>query len=321
MNHDKYKELIQLYVYDEISDSEKIDLENHLLECSDCSREMKSIKNLYNALASNRPVMVNEETLDDSRNLLLKKLLAAQIKQSLRDKILKYLEEFLFGGYKLALGGVATFAIGLLIGYFLLTNGAESQDSILTNQTINLDQLNKENVQISNIRFSDPVSSGDEIKFSFNITRPVSYSGDISDQFTQKLLATALLTADNPGVRIQSVNTISMQGVDGFIPDDKVKKTLITSLETDENPGVRRAAINTLMKFPLDQEIRDAFLFVLTHDNNAGIRVAAITGLSALKASGTSIDEKVKEVLRQNVENEDNNFVRIRAASLLEEVN
>lgn len=41
MNHQKYKELIQLTVYDEISDQEKLDLDNHLLECAECAEELK----------------------------------------------------------------------------------------------------------------------------------------------------------------------------------------------------------------------------------------------------------------------------------------
>ena len=319
MNHNKYKELLQLYVYDEISEKEKTTLENHLLECGECSAELTSIKHLYTALASNRPAPVSDALLSESRKELFNSISKEEEKISLREKVIKYIEEFLFGGYRLALGGAATFVIGIIFGYFIFGGTPDISELSRVEQSINLDQLQKKNVQISNIRFDDPLTAEGEIEFKFDVTKPISYKGNASDEFAQKLLATALLTADNPGVRIQSVNTIAMQSGDSFIPDSKVKQALISSLETDPNPGVRRAAINTLIKFPFDQDIRDAFLFVLTHDDNSGIRVAAINGLSALKFAGGELDEKIRTVLKENVDNEENNFVRIRAASLLEE--
>jgi hypothetical protein len=319
MNHNKYKELLQLYVYDEINDKEKDLLENHLLECSECSEELNSIKHLYTALASNRPAPVSDALLAESRNEFFNSISREKEKISLRERIIKSIEEFLFGGYKVAFGGAATFAIGLVVGYFLFGGSPDISDLSGVDQSINIDQLRKNNVQISDIRFNDPLTTQDEIEFKFNVTKPISYKGNVNDKFAQKLLATALLTADNPGVRIQSVNTIALQNEESFIPDVKVKQALISSLETDQNPGVRRAAINTLLNFPFDQDIRDAFLYVLTHDDNSGIRVAAINGLSALKFSGGKLDEKIRTVLKQNAEHEENNFIRIRAASLLEE--
>ena len=130
----------------------------------------------------------------------------------------------------------------------------------------------------------------------------------------------ALLTSNNPGTRLKTLNTIASQTDENFIPDPKVKKALITSLKIDDNPAVRREALNVLKKFPYSEDIRDAFLYVLTNDDNSGLRVAAINALSDLSIAGISIDEKIKNELIKRAESDENEFIKLRAASLLREV-
>jgi len=320
MNHEKYKELIQLSVYDEILDKERLDLENHLLECNECAEELNSVKKIYNAFASNRPPSVNERELTNARRELFDTIRMEESKSSWLQKINGWFDTLLFGNAMLALGGVATLAVGFFLGYMFFASPSGSIDFSSNQQAVNIDDIKKERVQISNIRFTNVVNEDGELEFVFDATRPVTYRSSVSDKFAQELLTTALLTEKSPGIRLKSVNTIALQSDGSFIPDDKVKKTLIVSLKTDENPGVRRAAINTLMKFPLDTEIRDAMLYVLTSDDNAGIRVAAINSLSRLKSSGTVIDDEIKNALRNNYEDEDNKFIKVRSASLIEEV-
>ena len=166
-----------------------------------------------------------------------------------------------------------------------------------------------------------PFNDDGTIEFSFDAIKPISYTGRADDETTRRLLAQALLTADNPGVRLKTVNTISMQSKKNFVPDPKVKAALITSLKIDDNAGVRREALNVLMRYPIDNEIRDAFLFVLQNDKNSGMRIAAINALVDWKQQGISIDDEIRNVLNKKAETDQNDFIRIRAASLLKEVN
>jgi HEAT repeat protein len=125
----------------------------------------------------------------------------------------------------------------------------------------------------------------------------------------------------NPGLRLRTVNTISSQlETEKFNADPKIKNALITALKIDDNPAVRREALNALIKFPFDGEIRDAYLFVLSNDHNSGMRVAAINALAQLKVEGTSLDDKILNVLNRKAENDESDFIRLRAASLVREV-
>ena len=133
-------------------------------------------------------------------------------------------------------------------------------------------------------------------------------------------MAAALTKSDNAGVRIRTVNTISSQTSDVILRDPKIKVALINALKTDENDGVRREALNALMKYPYSEEIRDVFLFVLSNDHNPGLKVGAINALAKMKLEGRSIDNQLKNVIENELVDGENNFIKLRAASLIQEV-
>jgi predicted anti-sigma-YlaC factor YlaD len=46
MSSDKYKDLLMGYLDDEISDQERVELEKHLTECDECTKELADFENL-----------------------------------------------------------------------------------------------------------------------------------------------------------------------------------------------------------------------------------------------------------------------------------
>ena len=130
-------------------------------------------------------------------------------------------------------------------------------------------------------------------------------------------MANLITESDNPGLKIQTVQTLADNVNKSFIPDETVKKALIASLKNDRNAGVRRSALAVLKKYPYDNEIRDVILYTLSHDENSGIRVSAINALAELKLDGLNFDSKVKEELTNKVKDEQNLFIKNLAESLL----
>ena len=70
----------------------------------------------------------------------------------------------------------------------------------------------------------------------------------------------------------------------------------------------------------MDQEIKQAFLFVLTHEKNPGLRIAAINTLDSARVSGQAVDQDVLIVLRDKMQTDENNYIRHRARAVVEEV-
>lgn len=160
------------------------------------------------------------------------------------------------------------------------------------------------------------------VEFKFDAVKPYTIKGTLNDEKIQKLLALAITKADNPGLRMRTLRTVNFQSMESekaFIQDENVKQALIQTLRDDPNAGVRREALNTLMKFEPDAEVRSAFLNVLSNDENPGLRIAAINVLSNMQLKDVSIDNKITEALN-DAKNDENNYVRLRSASLLQEV-
>lgn len=318
MNGTKLKELLHLYVMGETNDEESVLVENHLLESDEYREEYEKLRKLHSTIANSKKYISDEKILIDSRRDLLEKIKAIKKEESWIIKIFSQFNTLLLGGYRPALSTALALFIGLLIGYLVFDSSFQSTFPQNNTVEVDLDNMKENGIDISNIRFKDPFTDEGEIVISFDAIKPISLKGDINDPQVQSLLAAALSNSDNPGLRIRTVNTLASGG--GSVKDPKVKSALIRALKTDQNDGVRREALNALSNFPYDTEIRDAYLFALANDINPGIKVAAINALAELKLQGKSIDEELKNVIENDLKTGEDDFIKIRAASLIQEV-
>lgn len=324
MNKEKFLEHAQLYLLDELEEGERVELENSMMGNDELRREFESIRKLFETIAENRPADANEKLLVSARYDLMRKIREEASKTPVKEKIIEWLKNIFVTNYKISFGAITLVLIGVFVGYFMFYS-SNDQPIITTSKSINIDDYQRLEPQITNIRIPNPFFEGGEIEVTFGGSggiSPISYKGTADDPLIQKVLATTLVEQTNPGLRLRTVNTISSQfESESFIPDPKVKEALITALKKDSNPAVRKEALNALTKFPFDLQIRDALLFVLSNDNNSGLRVAAINSLAQMKIQGRSLDDKIVSVLNTKAENDENAFIRLRAASLVKEVN
>ena len=322
MNEEKLQELLQLYVIGETNEDESLIVENYLLESDAYRQEYEILKKMQSIVTNSREGIRDEKVLIDSRRALLNKIKTIEKEESAFTRLLNQFNSFLTGGYRPALSAAFTLVIGMLAGYLIFSSPESSTIQPVNNTSeINLDALENKGVNISNIRFNNPLGDDGEIAISFDMIKPVNFTGNIKDPRIQNLLTTALTTSDNAGVRIRTVNTLSANTEAGVMRDSKIKSALIAALKTDENAGVRREALNALKNFPYDTEIRDAYLFALANDTNPGIKVAAINALGELKLQGKSIDDELRRVIENDLGTAEDSYIKLRAASLIQEVN
>jgi hypothetical protein len=102
--------------------------------------------------------------------------------------------------------------------------------------------------------------------------------------------------------------------------EKQVKSSLITVLKYDQNPGVRKEALKVLQKFPVDDDIVEAILYVLKNEKNTGMRIAAINFLDFSKLSGQSVDKDLLTMLKERMQSDDNNYIRLRGNAAFQEV-
>ena len=318
MNHNQYKEWLQLLMYDELTAEQHSTLDQHLGQCSECRRELEELKQFHATLLKAGAFVQGEQLLREARQELRAAIRTEQIRPSLWNRLSDFAGEYILPNYKIALGSVALLAAGILIGRLALSP-TQQQSGVLLPTTGKVAAFPEGDTRITNVRFLNADAGGDQIEFTFDAVSPVHMKGSINDERVQKVLAHSLINDQNPGVRLRSVNAFSAQIQNLKLPDRDVKAALILAMKTDDNPGVRREALKTLQSFPFDEEIKQAFLHVLMRDKNPALRIAAINSLDSTRVQGQPTDKGLLEVLKQRMQSDENNYVRIRAKAVLEE--
>jgi len=311
MKHNKIKELVKLYACDELSKKEIEIVENHLLECEECTNEFASMKQLYFAFTENAPDPAGDHILEQARDNLMDSIFKQTIQN---EKIKKPMFDKLFNlistPVRFSFSAAALLLIGIFAGNLLFNSGYPEL------RGDSLDNIDYNSVDISNVKFNQSANNN-EIEVSFNNITPVTIKGKFEDNKIQQLLAKALVSGNNPGIKIKTLNAFVDQQKKEIKPNKAVKNALIKSLKSDKNDGVRKQALNVLMNYPLDNEIQEAFLSVLSNDLNPGLRVMAINALADDRSQGDPISDELFRVLSKKAESDKNSFVRLKAANLI----
>jgi hypothetical protein len=320
MKHETFQEWIQLALTDELGPADRQALEEHLRTCADCRAENERLKTFRVRVRTAKPVEVTDQLLTEARQQFRATLRSELSRPSLWHRFIDAVES-LVPHYRVAFGSVALLAVGFLGGYMMFASAAtESFDvpSSFVQMAASTSPL-EEQTRINNVQFIDSDASDGEVEFTFEAVRPVRMKGKVNDPAIQRVLTQALLTDQNPGVRLRTVNTLASQAQPQTV-DHEIKGALIGALKADDNPAVRKEALSVLSRFPLDSDIKQALLHVLEFDRNAALRIEAIKVFETMRDKAEFADDAFLRALQEKMAKDDNNYIRIRARALFEEV-
>lgn len=320
MEHKHYEELLQLYVHGELEQKERTDYERHIQSCSQCQRELEEWNNLNAVLDKYEPIPADEALLSEARQELTQILNTRVEKRHLWDNLKEYFSN-IFPSYKVAVGGATLIAIGFLVGY-LFTQSTKYElpsTTVSANNTTNFGEPLSSSPRISNVRFIDSDDADGEVEFTFDAVMPVRMKGRVDDPNVQKVLAHALLSDLNPGVRLQSVSALTSE-LNPPQLEDELMDALISAVRFDKNPGVRQVAMQALQQYRKDPKVRQALLDVLVRDQTAGLRIAAINILTTWNGESIRGDSALIQVLKTKLINDSNNYIRMRSHAVLKEI-
>jgi len=317
MNHKQFEEWLQLSLYQEISEQERVLLDDHFTTCEQCRNNLNELKKLHSTLAYRQSVAVEEPLLQDARrDLRLRIHTVTQL--SLWNKMKDWFAGILAPPIQVAVGGITMIVIGFLIGYFIFK--APSEKSFAIQQAA----MEAGESQITNIRFLDRDTQTGNVEFTFETITPVHIRGNVNDEHVQKVLARALVSDQNAGTRLRAVNMIGTQTGQrqGRVPefDMEVKSALVIALLHDRNLGVRKEALDVLRSYLPDPVVVRAFLQVLANEKNTGLKIAAINSLDLTQYENQPVNREILEMFKNKAQSDDNNYIRIRAKAALQEV-
>lgn len=307
MNCDWVRENIVLFVYNELADDARYELEQHLGRCADCAAELKAVRKFHVTLSSFPVEDPSPNLLAASRMRLQEALETAEqggLWQRLTFDPWAWLRQMRFSPALAAVLLIIGFAGGIGATYSMF--GSHNSGAPVEDNSALATQAN-----ITGIHSIIQQPGSDKVTIKYDTTRTEDVEGSINDQRIQQLLLFAARNNYNSGVRMDSVDLLTQSPGDAH-----VREALIYALRYDSNPGVRLKALQGLNNYvKSDRRVRDAILEALMHDGNSGVRTQALQMLRPVTA-----DSSVRNVLQQLSEKDKNQYIRAQARNMLAQV-
>jgi anti-sigma factor RsiW len=300
MNCDWVQENIALYLYSELADDARHELERHVERCAECAAELKAMRVFHGEMSGMPQLEVTPNLLASARIQLSETLGTVQQRS----------------GWRWVLDPVALlrqvrFSPALAAVIFMVGFGGGLGAMYRMSATLHGGALSAEQQQeasIAGIRNIVQEPGSDRVRIDYERALPATVQGSVNDPQIQALLVMASRSTANSGLRMDSVDLLRQK------PDDPaVRESLVYSLRSDSNPGVRLKAEEALAPMvKQDIRVRNAMLESLLNDNNPGVRAGALKALDAVRN-----DTSVRQGLAQLAKEDPNEFIRQESSRIL----
>lgn len=303
MKCDWVKQNILLYVYNELADDARYELEQHLARCPDCAAELKSARK-FHAVLSELPVEEPSPNLLTASRMRLQEALETTKQGSFWHRLIfdpaAWLRQVRFAPALTAAIFISGFAGGVGATYQFLNNRPNPPATPVA--------AAMSESSIAGIRSVSQEPGSNQVTIKYDTVSTQQTQGSLNDQRIQQLLLFAARNNYNSGVRMDSVDLLTQQ------PNDtQVREALIYALRYDSNPGVRLKALDGLTAYvKSDPRVRDALLEALLNDSNPGVRTDALHLLEPVRG-----DSSVRAVLQRLAENDHSDYIKNQARTML----
>jgi hypothetical protein len=298
---------LSLYLYGELEFAEEEALEQHVDECALCGRALANEKAWHS--------LVKAESTDVPLELL------AQCRGDLKAAVGSHSEgesQPLWRHWAKSLGfsspqwslrlAVASFLvfIGFSAGRFVEQNGLPGGVTLAT------DNMGVVDPATARIRDIEP-GENNRVRIVFDQQRAIS--GPVDNDEIRAWLVAATKDDSDPGIRVDSVQMLNGQAG----PD--VRDALLSSARNDPNAAVRLEAVEGLRHFRDDLITQQGLVYILQHDENAGVRSKAIDVLAPAREAIKITPEIADGLEAVTLSGQPDDYVRMRCLELLQQMN
>ncbi|HXE91854.1 MAG TPA: HEAT repeat domain-containing protein [Terriglobales bacterium] len=301
MNCEYVKKGLIDYVYDEMADDARHELEQHVERCAGCAAELKTVREFRSALAA-RPRLEPTPNLLTASRMRLQEQLESTTQAAAWRWVLDpgaWLRQIRYSPALAAGILMVGFAAGIMTTYGMLNQNGHPQVAATPQPA---------EAAIAGIRSINRDPRSNLVEIQYDQLQRESAQGSLDDPRIQELLLFAARSQTNSGVRLDSVDLLTENP-----QDNRVREALMYSLRYDKNPGVRLKALEGLRPYVAeDLRVRDAILEALLNDPNPGVRTEAIKMLQPVKGDGS-----VRLALEQLAQKDENKFIRNESRRVL----
>ncbi len=297
---------LSLYLYGELNFTEEEEFEQHVSECAVCGRALANEKGWHSS--------VNAEGSDVPLDLL------AACRSELSERVASADARRKGLGWRgwnwLSFSG-PQWSMRLAVGSFLVIAGFSAAQYLDRNGlpgglATGAQDMGIINPSAARVRDIEPAENN-RVRVVFEQERAIT--GPVDSETVRQLLLAATTDEADPGIRMDSVEVLNGQ------PGEDVRDALLNSARRDPNAAVRLKAVEALGRFPDDRAAREGLVYVLQHDDNAGVRSQAIDVLSAANSAsklGPDVQDALAALVRSS---QPDDYVRLRCLELLRSSN
>jgi hypothetical protein len=301
------KENIVLYVYDELPDDARHELEQHVARCATCMAELSSVKSFRSGMAQFPVQEPSPNFLTESRMKLQEALESAEQGgwwSRFGFDPMNWLNQVRFAPALAAAIFIVGFAGGIGATYKMVKSNQGVEGPTTSGSSP---------AALSSISGITSISQqpGNQVTIKYDIVSPQEAQGSLGDPNIQQLLLYAARNNFNAGVRMDSVNLLTQQPT-----NQHVREALLYALRYDTNTGVRLKALDGLGPYVKnDVQVRDAVLEAVMSDTNPGIRIEALHLLDSVRG-----DSSVRIVLQRLAAKDENRYIRSQARTMVSQL-
>jgi hypothetical protein len=315
MKCDWVRQNILFYVYNELEDDARYEVEQHLARCPECATELKATRK-FHATLSEMPVSEPTPNLLAASRMRLQEALETTRQGAFWQRLIlepgTWLRQIRLSPALAAVIFIVGFGGGIGATYNFLAAGRGDAGALTSSigsgsGSASLSQP-VESSAITGIRSVTQEPGSNQVSIKYDTVLTQEAQGSLNDQRIQQLLLFAARNNYNSGVRMDSVDLLTQA------PDDsRVREALMYALQNDTNPGVRLKALDGLSGFVRqDPQIRDGVLRALISDTNSGVRMQALRLVEPMKT-----DSNVRSVLTRLSQTDQNVSIRSQARTML----
>jgi anti-sigma factor RsiW len=302
MNCNWVQQNVVLYVYDELPDDARHELEQHVARCQDCAAELESTRKFRSQFAQPAAQEPSPSFLAASRMRLQEALESAEQggwwSRLVFDPI-NWLNQVRFAPALAAAIFIVGFAGGIGATYKMVKAPVENPPVSGGTPT---------QASISGIESVAQQPGSNQVTIKYQTVSPQEAHGSLGDPNIQQLLLYAARNNFNAGVRMDSVDLLTQQPTNAH-----VREALLYALRYDSNTGIRLKALDALGPYVKDDvQVRDTVLESLMSDANPGVRIEALRLLQPVRG-----DSSVRIVLERLAAKDENRYIRSQARTLI----
>jgi hypothetical protein len=302
---------VTLYVYDELADDARYELEQHLQRCPACIKEVNAAREFKAAMSAAPMLEPTPNLLAASRMRLQEALETTEQARGWRSFVLDpmaWLRRYKFSP--------ALAAAMLIIGFFGGVGTTYKLAKSNTNVAVQGPQPQlptgtspqPSEASIVGIRGIQQIPNSNQVEIKYDTVVPQQTKGSLDNPAIQQLLLYAARNNQNTGMRLDSVDLLSQKK-----DDEHVRALLMYALRNDANPGVRLKALDGLAPYVKeDGNVRNAVLDALLNDENPGVRTQAIQLIRPVRTDGS-----VRAVLQHLASADKDTSIRTQARAVL----